>query len=210
MQNNDGFIMNFWERVFYFLSKISLFDFIWSNFSKNIKKPYTFVECWVVGHTFFALTVSILLCYFTIPKLCVYFIIYYGVARVFEILIYQLNVILFDPYRAFKAGKTYKVKSVTRMLILIIHNYFEIIFWYTSILLGLLHLNNLPIIESWSTYAKSSFLCFATFNSEVVLQHGKFLSSLTFAETVSGIILTVISVARCINNLPAVEEIKTS
>lgn len=46
-----------------------------------------------------------------------------------------------------------------------------------------------------------------TLKGDAVVSNGEFLTKVAFFETVSGIILTIVSIARCINTLPALEEI---
>jgi len=53
----------------------------------------------------------------------------YGFFRTCEIVIYQANVMLFDEFRANKAGQEYFLDGYRRIVLLFIHNYFEIIFW---------------------------------------------------------------------------------
>lgn len=85
-----------------------------------------------------------------------------------------------------------------------------IVFWYAVMALTIIYLNNQTASLSWAHYIKSSFLCISTFNEEAVISNGAFLSKVAFVEAVSGIILTIVSIARCINTLPAVEEIDKS
>jgi len=203
---NDGFIMDFWEKIFCLLSKISVFYFIRKILANKIKRPYTFVESWVVGNLFAAIIGSLII-YNIKNKPVILILFIYGISRVFEIISYQLNVILFDSYRAQKEGKPYRVKSVARMLVLLAHNYVEIIFWYAVMALSIIKFNNFITTYGWTHYVKSSFLCISTFNGDALVSDGVFLSKLAFFETVSGIILTIVSIARCINTLPAIEEI---
>lgn len=209
IKTNDGFVMDLWEKIFKLLSKISVFYLITTILRTKIKKPYTFVEKWVVGNLLAAITGSLIV-YFTGNKIILLILFIYGISRVFEIIVYQLNVILFDSYRAHKKGIQYKVKSVSRMLVLLIHNYIEIVFWYAVMALTIIYLNNQSESFSWAHYIKSSFLCISTFNEDAVISNGVFLSKIAFFEAVSGIILTIVSIARCINTLPAVEEIDKS
>jgi len=54
----------------------------------------------------------------------------YAGIRVFEVVIYQVNVLLFDPYRAEKRGAKYDLGGYRRIVICLIHNYLEILFWF--------------------------------------------------------------------------------
>ncbi|MBI4181124.1 MAG: two pore domain potassium channel family protein [Chloroflexi bacterium] len=54
----------------------------------------------------------------------------WGLFRTFEVLIYQINVFLFDQYRTEKADKPYVVRGYRRIVILLLQNYIEIVFWF--------------------------------------------------------------------------------
>lgn len=66
---------------------------------------YGFVDWWVLGHFIFA---SICLSVSSLPKIQWWEIILlsYGGIRIFEIIVYQTNVLLFDQYRSKKNGQT--------------------------------------------------------------------------------------------------------
>jgi hypothetical protein len=55
-------------------------------------------------------------------------LIIYGGVRVVEIVIYQINVLIFDEYRARRSGIMYGVRGYRRLILLVPHNYIEIIF----------------------------------------------------------------------------------
>lgn len=105
----DGFIMDLWEGIFNFLSKISLFYWVRKCLGNRIKKKYTFVESWVVGNLMVSIIFSFL-AYNSKSKVLLYIILICAISRVFEIIIYQLNVMLFDPYRAQKKGESIQSK----------------------------------------------------------------------------------------------------
>ena len=202
----DGFIIKFWEFIFRFLGKISIFNCI-RLFKK--KMTYKFVENWVIFNLFIAIISSLIIFTLKVKSLSIILCVY-GLLRVFEIIIYQINVLLFDPYRANMKGEIYKIKSPTRIVILLLHNYVEIIFWYSVFHLTALLFLNLNFEYSWGHYIKSSVLCFTTFD---ILSHKgisiyKILSTLAFWEVISGIIMTLISLARFIGMLPDVEHIE--
>ena len=209
-QNNDGFIIEFWSNVFKVLSKISIFAIV----SKSKKQmTYSFVEGWVLGHLIAAI-VSTLIAYHLGSSFTgfMYFIIIYALLRVFEVIIYQLNVLFFDPYRAQKKGEVYKIKSPTRMVILLLHNYVEIMFWYAAIIIGLVQIGGYELQATWGEYVRSNILCIATFNSgmiqEIVGELYPSLSSIVFLQIISGIIMTIISLARFMNLMPQIESIE--
>ena len=209
-ENNDGFIIEFWANVFNVLSKISVFSIV-----RKFKKPMThkFVEGWVLGNLIVAI-LSTLIGYYLGNSLkgLMYFIVFYSVLRVFEVIIYQLNVLFFDPYRAEKRGEVYKIKSPTRMVILLLHNYVEVMFWYASIIIALVQISGNELGATWGEYVRSNILCIATFDSsmiqEIVGELYPRLSSIVFLQIISGIIMTIISLARFMNLMPEVESIE--
>jgi len=137
-----SFIVESWSKIFSILRWISLFQVVrWvvcKKFSATSKicrfvESYGFVELWVLGHVL--LSIILLLIYPTLGA------VIYGGLRVFEVLIYLINVILFDEYRANKAehrkkraGETYAIpyaiRGYRRIVILLLHNYAEIILWF--------------------------------------------------------------------------------
>lgn len=223
----DGFLIEFWEKVFGFLSKISVF-YIIRKILKNIEKPYSFVEKWVLGNLIFSIICSLIAHNGKNIKIGILIIVaIYSFARIFEIIVYQINVLLFDKYRyekerkscrvksitskhrCEKKGKIYKVKSITRMVILLMHNYIEIVFWYASLFMIIIVFNKEnPIDFSWAHYIKGSILCVTTYNNEIIIsERYGYLANAAFFATISGFIMTVISIARFIGLLPQIETI---
>lgn len=76
---------------------------------------------------------------------------------------------LFHPYRAKKSGKEYKLKSVTRIVIELLHNYTEIMFLYSTMVISIIILNgNNPYNLAWIEIIKSNILCIATLDSSSI------------------------------------------
>lgn len=203
---DDGVIIKFWEYIFRILGKISIFNCV-RLFKKKI--TYQFVEKWVMFNLFLAILSSLTI-YLLKFKAVSIILSVYGLLRVFEIIIYQINVLLFDPYRANVKGKIYKIKSPTRIVILLLHNYIEIIFWYSVFYLTTILFLNFNFEYNWSYYLRSSVLCFTTFDSSIFkgISIPRILSTIAFWEVISGIIMTLISLARFIGMLPEVEHIE--
>ena len=216
---NESFILEFWSRIFNILSKISVFSIVRKVFSKNIINKYSFVEKWVLGNLIFGLISTLIVYYLPDKYLWVTYIIgIYGCLRVFEVIIYQINVMFFDPYRASKKGEVYKIKSPVRMVILLLHNYVEVMFWYTVMIIVLTRAGGQVIIGSWGEYLRSNIICVATFDSSGIdkiitdcngEQLGKLpvFSGLIFLQIITGIIMTLISLARFMNLMPGIESI---
>lgn len=121
------FVVSCWARIFEVLRVLSVFDVVrripWFNGS------FAFVDAWVLGN--FVLSVVLSLVSYTAGIRwweCLFMA--YAALRVAEVTVYQVNVLLFDEYRAKKASKPYAVRSLRRVLVLSLHNYAEMIFWF--------------------------------------------------------------------------------
>ena len=103
-----------------------------------------------------------------------------------------------------------KVKSIRRMIIALLHNFIEIIFWYSIIVITIVKLSN-GISTSWFEIISSSMLCMSTFDRSILENISQseigILSYVGTCEGISGLIMTVVSLARFIGVLPAVDEI---
>ena len=123
---------------------------------------------------------------------------------------YQTNVMLFDSYRALKEGREYVIKSPTRLVILLLHNYVEIIFWFTTVTISYLNIENLET-SSWFYYLHMNFKCITTFDISEILSNITNRSPyllIAFFESVIGFLMTIISLARFIGLLPQVKSIE--
>lgn len=205
--NNQSFIVDFWGAIFKILSYISVFQII-----RLLKKDisYRFVEVWVISNLLLAILSSLIVYYVNIDiNIIYYFFITYSSLRVFEIIIYQLNVLLFDPYRAAKKNIEYRIKSPTRLVILLFHNYFEIICWFTVSLICFLKLEQ-EILDPWLYYIKINFWQISILDSKAIISNYKsipFGGTMMIYETIVGYIITIITMARFIGCLPPVDSI---
>lgn len=207
----DGFIIPFWKSVFGFLEKVSLFYWVvyWLKKNGRNKNMYTFVELWVFGHLLASIMASCIIYHLTPGyQVLIYCILGYSALRVLEIIVYQINVLLFHPI----GNENYYIKSARRTLILLLHNYAEIIFWYSAIQMGLLLLSGHSLQQIWVEYIRLNFYCIATFDSSVISSSfdnvPRFLAHLTSFEIMSGLIITIISLARFISLLPPVKQLE--
>ncbi len=202
----DSYIVFLWERLFKFLSYISIFKLITSI---RRKVSYAFVEGWVIFNWLFALVASII-SFHTQNKIILVVLVSYGMLRIFEIFVYQINVVLFDPYRARIQNKQYKIKSPTRLVILLLHNYSEIIFWFSAITMSVLAIND-TLEHTWSYYIRLNFLSITTLDLNELYKEGLIFEEyivIAFYESIVGFLMTIISLARFISILPGVKSIE--
>ena len=112
-----SFIVELWSKIFSIL-RLSPFQVI-RTLIPAIKGSYRFVDGWVLGNLLLSVA---LLSICSVPNLRWWeaIAIGYGGIRVFEVFIYQINVLLFDEYRARKAGETYALRGFRRIVILLL------------------------------------------------------------------------------------------
>ena len=58
---------------------------------------------------------------------------FYGIYRIFEILIAQMKILLIDPFDENGNPKRHGVKSVQRSIVSVMANYVEIVFWFATL-----------------------------------------------------------------------------
>lgn len=192
-----GFLYRFWYTVFIFIESILPFSLL----KKYIfKKTESFSDKWVLVHTILSM-ISVVVVHCFRWRMLKLIIIIYAAIRILEIIIYQINVLLFHPYRALeKEGENkYELQSPHRSVVLLGHNFIEIILWFTA-------------VSDYFSETKSSFLQIImdntirviTFNYEIPPNGSSNLQYVIFAEVLCGIILVVISLAKFIGELPHV------
>jgi len=197
-----SFIVEFWSRVFSVLEKLSLFWVVRKSISAA-KESYHFVDGWVLGNLLLSVVV-LLLCSATNLRWWEAIAVSYGGIRVFEVIIYQINVLLFDEYRARKVGKPYAVRGFRRIVILLLHNYAEIIFWFA------LFYRNLEwafetrgvIINSFFASLNFSFATMTSFGYTTITPKETWGDTLVFIQSVIGLFMALLILARFISLIP--------
>lgn len=198
----NSYIVEFWSRVFGLLSRISVFSVVrWA-----LPKPVTaaFVDSWVLGHLLLSICCVFIAAYspnsgFTLA------LVIYGAIRVFEIAVYQINVLLFDEYRAFKAGKDYALIGYRRLVLMLLHNYIEIIFWLATTYVYMAD----HYTHKWSAGAKtafgsiySSFITMTTFGDFDLMPKSSVGAFILLFHATIGIFMTLLSLARFVSLIP--------
>ena len=114
---DKSFIVEFWNKIFYMLEQISIFKLI-RKITKN--NSYRMVEIFVVSNLVISVLLSLVIFSFIRTEWLLYVLMFIALQRVFEVIVYQINVLFFHPYRAYKNGIDYYIKSPTRIVILLI------------------------------------------------------------------------------------------
>lgn len=126
-----SWIVDFWSKVFLVLSYFSTFAVV-RKIAPKVTKTYSFVEYYVTFNTALSLAILFIVTYRRehAENILLLSVMIYGFFRTFEIIIYQINVLLFDEYRANLNGKEYALRGYRRIVLLLLHNYIEIVCWF--------------------------------------------------------------------------------
>ena len=201
--DSKAFIVDFYARIFGALRWISLFSLLrLIPWTRNPKRAWLIVEVWVIGHTALAIAASIV-SYMDISRPLSLGLVIYGALRVFEIVIYQINVLFFDQYRAIKARGNYCIRGYIRMVVILLHNYAEIAFWFIS---GLFVLRQCRYLQaemgSYLSAVRAGFLSMVSFSFEDVTPLCGVSSLVLLLHSVIGIFMTVLLLGRFLGLMP--------
>jgi len=205
MKSYSPFLVPLWGAIFRFLEKLSIFTLVrWVI--PSLKKNHWFVDAWVLGNLLLSTLSVILLSYFDIHRVIVYCIVSYGLLRVWEIFVYQINVLLFHP---FQAKSVYTIYSYRRMIVALIHNFFEIILWFAVSYLAL----NLNFGQEFTSLNPFSVIYFSmltmvSYTSTVKSESWSLIAMIILHfQAIIGVFMTLISLARFISLFPKPMEI---
>ena len=180
---------------------------------EELVKSYGFVEVWVSVHTILALGALVFITtgLTTVTENLFILIVAYGCLRVFEMVVYQINVLLFDEYRNLKERKSdptvepYKVRSFRRLVLLLLHNYFEVLCWFALFYVYFNMQNHLSMQDGVSLIAvvRESLVMMIAFgpeaNKAISLKGQVILTVHSFV----GVYMTVIVLSRFLALLPS-------
>ncbi len=199
---SNTFIVDFWAKIFQYLGKISFFNLVRWIFPKS--RTGIFSEGWALTHVFLSILSVPAVLYIKNDYISLIIAIY-ALMRVFEVVIYQINVLLFDEYRANKAGNNYALNGYRRMIILLIQNYFEIIFWFAAQYIFFQHIFNFTVQGSHESVlgaVYTSFVVMTSFGFYNVTPLGVLAYSLVIGQAMIGLFMTLLSLARFIGVIP--------
>lgn len=195
-RNTEPFLVKLWTSVLQLLEKLSVFYVIRTYIApEKTKGNHRFVDIWLLVHTALAVIYVVIAGIEQVPSWLKYMFLVYSCLRMFEILIYQLNVILVHPYNT----KNYSLNSYRRMTIALLHNFFEIIFWFAGTFITLQFISDVTVPLAVYT----SFTHMVTYSME--LEESKwsvFAILILLFQAIIGVFMTVLSLARFISLFP--------
>lgn len=169
---------------------------------KPFPNDYLFPEIWVCLHFLLAIIACVIVSHSQNSYVAI-ILLMYAMLRTLEIFVYQVNVLLFDPIK--KGRKEYKIKSATRMVLLLLCNIIEYILWFSVMYIFFIRKNGdakgeIDIIMS-SMKILASISEPNLFNSHIVL-------IIAHIESVIGVFVNILCLARFISLLPPVATIE--
>jgi hypothetical protein len=122
----DSFIVKLWGGVLNALRWLSPFHLAGFVFPRAAT-TYGFVDGWVIAHFLVAVCAWLLISPECI-RLLAWLVLGYGALRLFEIVTYTLSVLFLDSL-----ATNYALRSFRRSVILTLHNYCEVFFWFAAV-----------------------------------------------------------------------------
>ena len=222
---NNGFILPLACSLFDALRQVSLFQQV-RNISKGLwnlrhrktlqhlspeqqkcyydeHRPlthtYLFPELWVTGSVIAAVSIYCLMVAQILPNWLGWICVIIACLRMFEILVYHINVMLFDPI--LNAQNNYAIKSATRMLILLMINMIEYILYFSIVYLFFMP-HNLDI-SGWQVFSMS-ISTFMNIEMPPLDVPPSAVMLVVRLESILGVFMNMICIARVLGMLPRV------
>lgn len=200
-----SFIVGLWAWVFHVLSRLSLLGVLRRlvPWLADSRRSSAVVESWVLLHVGLAAAGAVVANKWP-NSLGAIFVVFYAAGRVFEIVVTQFNILFFDEWRASKAGTMYALRSYRRLVLLLLHNYVEIVFWFTAsmfVLVGYGHLKgNMVHLGDALRAAMLSMVTFSIDGYQSITLTG---SVFLVVQSMVGIFMTVLTLARFVSLIPS-------
>lgn len=165
---------------------------------------YHFPEIWVLCNITCGIMVYALMVNFQLPKVLGAIFVAFAIMRAFEIMVYHVNVLLFDPLMTEARGEKYAIKSPVRMLLLLLINMAEYVLCFSIVYLFFVpEAVNFDYWQSF-TLSTSAFLNIGlpenNTSPEIIVRIARI-------ETILGVFMNLICIARFINMLPSVNSL---
>jgi hypothetical protein len=197
-----SFIVEVWSQILSVLGSISIFSLI-RRLVPATRASYVFVDAWVLGNLLLSFVFLGVATVSPAGWWGIVFLLYPGI-RMFEVVIYQVNVFLFDEYRAKKAGKEYYLRGFRRLVILSLHNYAEIVVWFAVFYRSLdwAFETHGVLLRSFLTALNFSFVTMTTFGNTTIYPSETLGYVLVLTQSVVGMFMTLVTLARFISMIP--------
>ncbi len=199
----ESFVVNFWSNRFYTFKYYSLHQFLKRRIPRLMDKGW--VDIWVGGNLLFSI-----LCVTVFPLKYIFLV--YGCYRSYELIIVLINLLLFDQFRAEQEKKKYFIEDIRRTVLLLMHNYLEVIFWFALIYQHFPYLFKAPVISLDSALGSLYFslVTMTTLGYGDITPQNPWGTLIVIIQTLIGIFMALLLLARFIALLPKPAESKRS
>lgn len=198
----ESSIVEFWLRIFSFLKSITLYHILKRKVPsiENADNTDRYVSGWMLLSI-----ASLAVC--SAPNLQWWelIILFWGAWRVFAIITIQINLLLFDEYREMKAGRPYRIRGFRRLIILLLQNYAEVIFWFAVLYRNMnwaLATSGVNV-DSFLVSLNLSFVTMTSFGqSSVFPKEGTPAWILMLVQSAIGIFMALLVLSRFVSLIP--------
>lgn len=205
------YVVTFFSWIFDWLSKPTLFYILRACLSRKVfgakiisfVTGYHFPDLWVFLHflvpfIFLFGSAAPTLSKMKLGLLC------YAAWRLFEVIVYHINVVAFDPYRRVKGRQDERVRSYLRCVILVIVNYLEIILWFALAYRNLtwaFKLNGV-LLDSFFHSLNLSFVTMTRFGHTIIEPKPGLADILVLVQSAIGFFMIILILVYFISLLP--------
>ena len=206
-----SWIVGFWSWIFHYLKFVSIAEPLWRL--RPSWRKHSFVDIYVSLNTLAALVALIVVTWRRDydPTLLLKLVTVYGALRTFEVFVYQVNVLLFDQYRHNRDRDPekippFEVRGYRRLVILLVHNYFEIVCWFGVLYMYLYRSNVISLPRgseaNFFRVFRESMLLMFSFAPEQYTSNSKMGMFFFSLQATIGVFMSVLVLARFVAVLP--------
>ena len=214
-----SFIVERWSNVFSILEKLSPFWLVRKVAGKkfpDVVESYGFVELWLLGHLLLSIVLLSICSALNLHwgEAIATGAVIYGGLRVVEVIVYLINVVLFNEYRKRKEecrqkkeGITYvpyALRSYRRIVILLLHNYAEIIVWFALFYRNLdwAYQTYGTSLDSFFAALNFSFVTMTNFGYTTIYPKETLGEVFVFIQSAIGLFMVLLIIARFVSLIP--------
>ena len=129
-------------------------------------------------------------------------LVLYGGYRIFEVVVYLIDVLFFEWYRKFKEKKHHVARGYLRIILLLLHNYAEIIFWFAFFYLNMYWAFDTQALNSPLVSLSFSFYTMTTFGHSTFSPKSSAGYFLTLIQSAIGLFMALMILSRFISYIP--------
>ncbi len=195
-----SFVVDAFSQIFLILSWISPLRVLrW--LIRDLTENNAFIDVWVLVHV--VLAFLLFLVYIPAWPMWARLVIGgYGLFRTFEIVVVQVNILLFDAYRAKRAGRHKDLVGYRRIVILLVINYVEILFWFALIYQAASELFQDATLTGRLAAFSLSFTTMSSFGQSFAISDSNLAQCLILLQAGVGLFMAVAILSRFIGILP--------